>query len=146
VGICRFAALSRALAHSALVKDRAKDVHGSGQDEVRLLGLSLAVEHVESVGVVVLHGVGKVEASELKGLADFGMDSSNIKGETVVEEDPQIIVSLKGKSGRLVVDERGMGFDTEAIIVLSALVISPSFIVDGEVVLIVDGVDAVVLV
>jgi len=141
-----FAALSRALAHSAKVKDGTKDVHGGGQDKVRLVGLSLAVEHVESVGVVILHGVGKVEASKLKGLADFGMNSSDIKGKTVVEEDPQIIVSLKGKSGRLVVDEGGMGFDAEAIIVLSAPVISPSFIVNGEVVLIVDGVNAVVLI
>lgn len=126
----------------------AVNVHGRLQLQIGGTGLSLAVEHVKGVRPTVLHVGGEGELPEGLLQADGAVDASQIEGELVVEENPEIIVTHKLEGGGFVIDKSGVSFDAEApvAVTVDVLVVTPAPVVDRIEGTGVDAVDSCVLV
>jgi len=114
---------------------RTVDVHGGSQDDVRTSRLSLTIKHVERVRGKLCHGCGPVKVTQSGGLLHGSVDTSDVKHELVVHEDPHVIISLERQHGRRVIDEGGMSLHTESPVVVfegvGVTVVTPTLVVYG---------------
>jgi hypothetical protein len=125
IAVTRLAtALTITITSIAPIKVSTVDFKGGSQLEFRQDSVTFAIEKVESVIVSRSKTISSGNSIEWEGSTLFGVGSSKIEDQLIVDKYPQIIISQKGEGLSSFVGEPSVNIHTKVEIVIFAITTS----------------------